>query len=216
MSLNGMEDSMKRFVKRSRGYIATAGIAMLLLLILPLPFVTGVAAESENTNLMQQIFAAVQRIETAVTGLSGVNGSLSGLQSDVTAIKTKTDALPANTAAALTEIKANIGYGPLTHIFMDSFLVHSSQTDSITCISSGPYLAFVQARGIDADVTASLNGSSVMSNNSLPVPTTLTLGGNPGDALTIELIVGSQVNPNAYALGLVTIQTTEGSVIGCN
>jgi hypothetical protein len=195
--------------------MSVAFAVLVLLLILP-AFVTPVAAVSDNTNMMQQILAAVTRIETTVLGLTGIGGSLSGLQSDVTSIKAKTDSLPDDIATTLGDIRASIGSGPMNRMFMHSLTVGTGQTDSVTCTSSGPYLAYIQGRGINADFRAYKNGVPLMSGHSLPVPSSVTLGFNVGEAMKIEFVVSSETNPNSFALGIITIQTTEGAIIGCN
>jgi hypothetical protein len=94
--------------------------------------------------------------------------------------------------------------------------VPTGQTDSVTCTSSGPFLAYVQGRGINADLRAYKNDVLLMSGYGLPVPSSVTLGFNVGEAMKIEFTVSSEANPNSFGLGIITIQTTEGAVIGCN
>jgi hypothetical protein len=204
---------MTRLWRRTSAY-ASVGVALVVGLLLLAPLVRPVAAASDNTNLIQQILATVQRIEAEVTGFTGLGGSFSALQSDVTAIKSKTDNLPNDTATVLNEINANTG-SPLTHMFMKNFVVHTGETGSMTCSSTGPFLLHVHAHGIHADIQASLNGTDV-SHGYLPVPQYFVLGGNASDAIALTIQVANEFNPNAYGFAFVTMQTTEGSVLGCN
>jgi hypothetical protein len=204
---------MATFFKRRSAYF-WCGAAFVVLLLVSAPLVRPVAAASDNTNLIQQILAIVERIDTAVAGLTGLGGSFSTLQADVTTIKAKTSNLPDNTAAVLTEISGNVG-SPLTRMFMASFTVSQGQTGSMTCTSSGPFLLHVHGHGIHADIAAQLN-TSTFQTVLMPVPVNFVLGGNASDAFTLTFVVANVSNPNAYGTAFVTMQTTQGSVVGCN
>jgi hypothetical protein len=204
---------MTRLWRRTSAY-ASVGVALVVGLLLSAPLVRPVAAASDNTNLVQQVLVTVQRIEAELTAFTGLGGSFSSLQSDITAIKSKTDNLPNDTAAVLSGISANTG-SSLTHMYMKNFSVITGETGSMTCSSTGPFLLHVHSHGIHADILPSLNGTSI-SNGFLPVPVDFVLGGNAGDAITLTIEVGNDVNPNAYGFAFVTMQTTEGAVLGCN
>ena len=204
---------MATFFRRRSAYLS-AGAAFVLLLFVSAPFVRPVTAASDNTNIVQQILAIVQHIDTAVVGLTGLGGSFSTLQADVGAIKAKTSNLPDNTASALTDLRANVDL-PLTRMFMATFNVSTGETGSMTCISSGPFLLHVHAHGIHSDISSELNGSA-LGHGSIPVPVNYVLGGNAGDAIKLTIHVENVFNPNAFGYAFVTMQTTEGSVMGCN
>ena len=204
---------MGRFSRRRSAYLSACA-AFVVMLLVAAPLARPVTAASDNTNLIQQILAIVQRIDTAIAGLTGVGGSFSSLQSDVGAIKSKTGNLPDDTAGVLTEIRGNIG-SPLTQMFMHTFTVGTGETDSMTCSSSGPFLLHVHAHGIHSNISAALNEAPI-GYGSLPVPVNYVLGGNAGDAITLTIDVANEFNPNAFGYAFVTMQTTEGSVVGCN
>jgi len=204
---------MATFFRRRSVYVVGAAASVVLLMV-SAPLVRPVAAASDNTNLIQQILTLVQQIESQVVGLTGLGGSLTTLQGDVSTIKAKTSNLPDNTAAVLTEIAGNVG-SPLTRMFMASFTVSQGQTGSMTCTSSGPFLLHVHGHGIHADISAQLN-TSTFHTILLPVPVNFVLGGNPSDAFTLTFVVQDISNPNAFGTAFVTMQTTPGSVVGCN
>jgi|GEM_PF-6664469 len=204
---------MARFLRRRSAYLSVCA-AFVVMLLMSAPLVRPVTAASDNTNLIQQILVTVQRIDTAIAGLTGLGGSFSSLQGDVGAIRSKTSNLPDDTAGVLTEIRGNIG-SPLTRMFMHTFLVSTGETDSMTCSSSGPFLLHVHAHGIHSDISAALNEAGI-GYGSLPVPVNFVLGGNAGDAIKLTIQVANEFNPNAFGYAFVTMQTTEGSVVGCN
>jgi hypothetical protein len=204
---------MARFLRRRSAYLSV-GAVFVVMLLMSAPLVRPVTAASDNTNLIQQILLTAQRIDTAIAGLTGLGGSFSSLQGDVGAIRSKTGNLPDDTAGVLTEIRGNIG-SPLTRMSMHTFVVSTGETDSMTCSSSGPFLLHVHAHGIHSNISAALNEAAI-GYGSLPVPVNFVLGGNAGDAIKLTIDVANEFNPNAFGYVFVTMQTTEGSVVGCN
>jgi hypothetical protein len=73
----------------------------------------------------------------------------------------------------------------------------------------------VHGHGIHASLSARLN-TGTFGTLLLPVPVNFVLGGNPSEAITLRFVVEDIANPNAFGNAFVTMQTTEGSVVGCN
>ena len=202
-------------------FLSIGLMGFLALVALPATVVPQTEAASESTNLVQQILNIVKDIQTKVNGLSGASGPLSTLQSDVSTIKTKTDELPTDTNATLTNIQQTIndidantgGAGPLNRMFMHRFDFGTSDSDSRTCASTGPYLLFVNAEGADASLIISPIGFTQGLHTQ---PSTVVVGAAGNTNTVVQVNVGSQVNPNAYAEILITMQTTEGAVVSCN
>lgn len=178
-------------------------MAVVAMLVVPAP----TQGASENTNLIQQILAIVQSIQTI---LVGTDGSVASLQSDVTAIKTKTDNLPDDTAAALNEIKAGVGgYGPLNRTLVKSFAT-SGGTVTYACTSTGPFLLHVHSSGDNATVSAGIDfvftHHEVVNSHQNAY---MVLGGDPGDSIKIIVAGG------AFANVLITMQHADGQIASC-
>jgi hypothetical protein len=187
-------------------------VAALIVVLALIVFPTPTRALSDNTNLIQQILAIVQGIQTI---LVGTDGSVASLQSDVSAIKARTDHLPADTAATLTDIKNSLGTGPLTKMFATSFTVDLGEETLVDCSSSGPFLLHVHGSGRDGVIAV---GDRVTFGYEEHVTSNQTAhivaGGNGGDVISIHTSAARVFNPNNFIRVLITMQTTQDANIG--
>jgi hypothetical protein len=149
----------------------------------------------------------VQSIQSVIVG---TDVSVASLQSQIAAIKAKTDALPADTAATLNQIKANIGSGPLNRMFTKSlFLV--SERQAVVCTSSGPFLLHVAVNG-GGLIVASVNGAGYSKFTNSHEGATFVIGGNLGEEINIE----AEETAGMGMPILITMQTTEGAIVRCD
>ena len=134
---------------------------------------------SDNTNLIQQVLTIVQSIQSVIVG---TDVSVASLQSQIAAIRTKTDKLPADTAATLIEIKN----GTLNRIVVKSMRVHLGEEKHVECASSAPFLMTLHGKSRDGELAVVNNdgigyGESIDSSKSAHIVS----GGN---ALTMSFI----------------------------
>jgi hypothetical protein len=187
-------------------------VAALIVVLALILFPTPARALSDNTNLIQQILAILQSIQTI---LVGTHGSVASLQSDVSAVKTRTDNLPADTEAALTDIKNSVGAGPLTKMFATSFTVELGEEKLVNCSSSGPFLLHIHGSGRDGVISVTDSATFGYEEHVISGQTAhIVAGGNGGDAVSVHTSAAEVFNPNNFIRVLITMQTTQDAIIG--
>lgn len=207
-----MTHTFRRALAVVRSMTWKSFVAALAVVLALMVFPTPTRGASDNTNPIQQILATLQSMQAI---LVGTDGSVGSLQSDVSAIKTRTDNLPADTKATLTDIKNSVGGGPLNKMFMQSFTVEKGEEKQVTCSSSGPFLLHIHGSGRDGVISVTDNVTAGYAEHVISNQTAhIVVGGNGGDAMTIDTSAADVVNPNNFIRVLITMQTTEGAIIG--
>jgi hypothetical protein len=201
---------------------------MCVVALASLPF-SVVHADSDQTNLVQQILKVVKDIETKLTSLIGTTDALSTLQTDVSAIKAKTGNLPIDPASettvmtratqasvdAVQQAVGNLQTGGMTQVrsyILSGYVQCGASQDYIVhaqnLFTSSNFEVFVETEAGNFTGT----GFTHFSNTIVSQP--FTLGNRANRAIRFEY-KSVNLNEDHNAVTVLTIKSVAGAAVSC-